>query len=580
MLLTLPSRQEATKAIETINKNTVKSLGFGKLLEKQQQQQQQQAVDSDEEELGDEYDILKLKNRQGERLVARSLADITELELRKRKCRVIIRNLSFQATQQNIIDKLKRFGPISEVEIPTMTVNVPITDKMRKRISGAPEDPGAMLSKEKMRGFAFVTFVCEADAKNVVENSSGLKICNRDVAIDFSMSKETFLKFGKEEPQSMENTNESIGNRGNDNDLKDSSGASNVDDDDDYENGNDEEIDEHDQRDDVDIDGDDHDDDDDSDDDNEESQSMDEGNGELEKDSKPFDGDVNECKTVFVRGLPFDAAPIDLKKALGKFGRIDMALIVIDKNTGISKGSAFVKFAESSSADKCLENSKDGLMIKDRTCKIDLAVDKDSAAKLKSENKVGKDKRNLYLANEGLVADNTQVLSDYDREKRLRAQSDKKKKLQNPLFFVSNNRLSIRNIGKQVTDNELRVACLKATKAGLEKGLVSSEDIKRAALAQGQQLTESEVPKFNGSNCIKSAKIMFDPNKVRGGIPQSRGYAFVEFCSHAYALACLRQLNNNAQFENLAAAGPVTKDNTTKSKLMVEFSLENIRKVR
>lgn len=571
MLLTVPSRQEAGKVIDVVNKNTIKSLGFGKLLEKQQ------AADSEDEELGDEFDLLKLKNRLGDRLVARSLADLTEIELRKRKCRVIIRNLSFQATQQNVIDKLKKFGPIAEVEIPTMTVNVPITDKMRKRVA-VPDEPGAVLAKEKMRGFAFVTFVCENDARSAVEQSSGLKICNRDVAIDFSMSKDTYIKYGKENNQDTEDKDDKeIAVQGIDS-VDNGEKMDSSDEDVGYHSSDEDEVggEESECNDGHDDDDDENDADDNDDDAASEISSSDVG----EEKEKPFDGDVNECKTVFIRGLPFDAAPIDLKKALGKFGKIEMALIVMDKNTGISKGSAFVKFSDPAVAEKCIESAKDGMTIKDRICKIDLAVDKDSAAKLKSEAKIGKDKRNLYLANEGLIADNAQSMSDYDRDKRLRAQSDKKKKLQNPLFFVSNNRLSIRNIGKQVTDNELRLLCLKATKLGLERGLVTHEDLKKASIAQGLQGQDGEVPSFDGRQCIKSAKIMFDPTKVRGGIPQSRGYAFIEFHNHAFALACLRQLNNNPQYENLSGGGPLSKDNASKSRLIAEFSLENIRKVR
>jgi hypothetical protein len=42
--------------------------------------------------------------------------------------------------------------------------------------------------------------------------------------------------------------------------------------------------------------------------------------------------------------LAFDAEPKDLSKAFKKFGEISMAVIVKDKNTGMSKGTGFVKF--------------------------------------------------------------------------------------------------------------------------------------------------------------------------------------------------------------------------------------------
>lgn len=97
------------------------------------------------------------------------------------------------------------------------------------------------------------------------------------------------------------------------------------------------------------------------------------------------------------------------------------------------------------------------------------------------------DKRNLYLANEGLVVDKTNTpssddnnagagagagvdaastMSADDRKRREKAQAEKRKKLVNPLFFVSAHRLSIRNLSKNVTDPELKVMCVKALQKG------------------------------------------------------------------------------------------------------------------
>jgi hypothetical protein len=44
--------------------------------------------------------------------------------------------------------------------------------------------------------------------------------------------------------------------------------------------------------------------------------------------------------------------------------------------------------------------------VKGRPCRVNLAVDRDEAKKLKdTEHSGGKDKRNLYLATEGLLVD-------------------------------------------------------------------------------------------------------------------------------------------------------------------------------
>ena len=88
------------------------------------------------------------------------------------------------------------------------------------------------------------------------------------------------------------------------------------------------------------------------------------------------------------------------------------------------------------------------------------------------------------------------------------------------------------------------------------------------------------VPPAVGKHCLKNAKIMLDMQRIRGGAPQSRGYAFCEFTHHAHALAALRELNNNAAYSSHhsnAANGAVADPNG--GKLIVEFSLENIQKV-
>ena len=53
----------------------------------------------------------------------------------------------------------------------------------------------------------------------------------------------------------------------------------------------------------------------------------------------------------------------------------------------------------------------------------------------------------------------------------------------------------------------------------------------------------------------------------RGGIPQSRGYGFVEFQHHTHALACLRELNNNPAHGKFATTGRHDKS----EKLNIEF---------
>ena len=440
------------------------------------------------------------------------------------------------------------------------------------------------------------------------------------------------------------------------------------------------------------------DDDDDDDDDEEEEEHQDEDEEEESQSKKKIHvDDVNEGCTVFIRGLSFDTEANDLKKCLSRYGYITMAIIVKDKITNISKGSAFVKFISSNHAIDCIEDciKTNGIIIKDKLCRVNLAIDKESAKKLKENEiaNIGKDRRNLYLCNEGLIVPkniddncnndpNNKInkkstnMSIMDIEKRQRAQMEKNKKLQNPLFFVSGCRLSIRNLAKHVTDKELKDLCLYATEQGLlNHQNINKSDLENYLIAQGINNIETELINMkrkylikenttttsnnlsiiNNENynnhiimneylkiptsisflqkksMIKSAKIMLDLERVRAtttsssgsisknGMPQSRGYGFVEFTSHIYALACLRELNNtygkyysynttskttmtnaNTSTSNEVDDENIDRDKSNKSsrnkkgnkekvphscaveggKLIVEFSLENIQKVR
>lgn len=130
------------------------------------------------------------KHSQGGRVVAVLLKNVTEKRLRKRKCRLILRNLSFQATEENIATKLMTFGPLTEVAIARVPVDTSSrqNDKSGHRRNKERNSDGA--AQLKSRGFAFVTFLCEKDAMAAVENSSKLRICNREFALDFCESKD------------------------------------------------------------------------------------------------------------------------------------------------------------------------------------------------------------------------------------------------------------------------------------------------------------------------------------------------------------------------------------------------------
>ena len=303
-----------------------------------------------------------------EKVFLRCLNDITEPSLRKKKCRLILRNLSFQATERNITDKLSRFGPIVEVYIPKTEIRVTPTadgdsegrkfNRKRKHpststtssegdsSSGAAGEVGEYI-KHVPRGFAFITFLCEKDALDAVQNSVGMKICNREVALDMCSSKEIHQKALE---KAAAGGSEVVEKQGDDaataGDEIDPMSAR----DDDEEEGSSHTDDEQDEgEEELDDDANEVDSDDDEDDDMDLEDADDE---ESEKHSKAGStkptpsaavkpiappvvkpSDAQEKCTVFLRELAYDTSEEDIRQALVQFGRINLAILVKGKHT-------------------------------------------------------------------------------------------------------------------------------------------------------------------------------------------------------------------------------------------------------
>lgn len=107
-----------------------------------------------------------------------------------------------------------------------------------------------------------------------------------------------------------------------------------------------------------------------------------------------------------------------------------------------------------------------------------------------AQKRVGhKDKRNLYLADEGLVLEDSTAAegaAKSDMEKRVLARKDKKSKLKNPIFFVSPTRLSVRNLGRHVTDGKLKSMAVAAARAGVQAGRATPQDVRLYLEAQAR----------------------------------------------------------------------------------------------
>ena len=537
---------------------------------------------------------------------------------RKRTSRVIIRNLSFYANEKHIKSAMEtNFGPVAAVDlplVPDLPNNNDSNDKNNKKKSAT----AAVVPRH--RGFAFVTFTNANAAKQAVERGGEIKIKNRLVAIDFSVSKmehQKMMKDGRNQ-KDTDTDSESESEEDDNNDKEDESSE-----DDSAEKDEDDESSEPNSDDD-----DDDDDEDDEEDDADESSQRKEDTTEstLTKHKAPEFDSTEAKRTLFLRNIPFDATRHDVFELFRKFGRVEAVYLVKDHQTGVFKGTAFVRFENVKGCATAMEasgagNEEDqaeagpesaqfvsskniamglgegnmsGLTLKGRHILVDLAVDRTTASSLAIQRDddgkpikkmVGKDRRNLYLKNEGRVssaADSSDAkaasakhggmwedLPPSDRTKRERAFADKSTKLRSPLFFINPNRISIRNLGKQINEADLKKLVFGALKVGLKDGLVTPKDAVSHWRAGGD-LAHSEVmrratdpnlvtPPVDDKNMKECVASVFIDRDVSGGKKTadapSRGFGFVEFTHHTHALAVLRQLNNNPMYSAQYAAG-------------------------
>ncbi|XP_040199149.1 RNA-binding protein 28 [Rana temporaria] len=488
-----------------------------------------------------------------------------------KKARLIIRNLSFKCSEDDLKKHFSAFGTVLEVNIP-------------KKPDG------------KMRGFAFVQLKNMLEASKAIKGTNMKNIKDRTVAVDWAVAKDKYTatqgatasetkkntevckpeesdedegeaasseeEEKEEEKTSLKNEGssaEEVGDVSDDeavepeekcpkakrkghkppektnkrkDDSEEEEESSDDEDDDDDDEAKDNKSDsgqESDNEDDL------------SEDSDSESKKKDKN-----KKKKQLPSDVGEGRTLFIRNLSFNSEEEDLEELLLRFGNIKYIRIVVHPDTEHSKGCAFVQFVDKESVEKCLVAAKDesedgGLMLAGRKLMVDLAVSREEAGKLRQKVKKPTGTRNLYLAREGLIRAGTKAaeeLSPEDLAKRTRFEEIKRQKLKSQNIFVSKTRLCVHNIPKSVDDKKLRQLFYSA--AGGDKSVK-----------------------------IKECRVMRDlkglPGNQKG---QSLGFAFVDFSDHEHALAALRQINNNPDL-----FGP-------KKRPIVEFSLEDLNKIK
>ncbi|CCU82068.1 unnamed protein product [Blumeria hordei] len=335
-----------------------------------------------------------------------------------------------------------------------------------------------------------------------------------------------------------------------------------------------------------------------------------EENNETDNPIKTFITD--NSSTLFVRNLPFTTLDAELKEHFEQFGPVRYARVVMERTTGRSKGSGFVCYYNVEDADSCyrgaprnqptganalsikhsiLENEASDVngmyTIEGRVLQISRAVERDDAQKLTEAGTSfridrDKDKRKLYLLNEGTVASGTplyETLSPSEIKMREDSAKQRKKLIQNnPMLHLSLTRLSVRNLPRQITSKDLKalareavVGFAKDVKSGIRSQLSKEEESRGGE----EDRVAEQLRKSKGKGIVRQAKIVYEGREGKkisedSGAGRSRGYGFIEYHSHRWALMGLRWLN-----------GHVVKNSSGKSqRLIVEFAIENVQVVQ
>ncbi|SMN21863.1 similar to Saccharomyces cerevisiae YPL043W NOP4 Nucleolar protein, essential for processing and maturation of 27S pre-rRNA and large ribosomal subunit biogenesis [Maudiozyma saulgeensis] len=492
------------------------------------------------------------------------LATADDDEALKGKPKLIIRNMPWSCRDPNELKKIfGRFGTVVEATIP------------RKRDG-------------KLCGFAFITMKKISNCKNVLDNCKDLKIDGRTVAVDFAVQKNRWESYQSkhEKPAKKEDENDEEESDDDDN----SNENEETEDKNDVEMNSDEEVDE------------------------EEEKKYKQRNQKNRRDQF----------SIFVRNVPYDATAESLVEHFSKFGKVRYALPVIDRETGLAKGTAFVAFTDEKVYDYCVQNApaagSTSLLIGDdvlpeyvyegRVLSVTPTLVREEAnirAERNAEKRkeaLGKapgerDKRNLYLLNEGKVVDGSkmaELLSTKDMEIRdksyeLRVEQLKK----NPSLHLSMTRLAIRNLPRAMTDKTLKALARKAVvefaievKDGKRHPL-SQEEIVRSTKEKYKFMTPEEIAhqkkKDKKHGIVKQAKVIMEVKGSKTG--RSRGYGFVEYKDHKHALMGLRWMNVHLVSQEEVIDGldeeekkMIDMESTKSRRLCVEFAIENANVVK
>lgn len=294
-----------------------------------------------------------------------------------------------------------------------------------------------------------------------------------------------------------------------------------------------------------------------------------------------FQVSVDQGCTIFIRNIPYETNQSMLEEIFSKFGSLRYARITMDRETNMSRGTAFVCYMDSQDAVKLMEKydkikamlsiATGGLefhtaiepelpnfaasdiqdfKIGGRFLNMNLAVSKEDSSKLTQhgvKSRQRQDKRNMYLIDEGRIPPDSEaakLIAETDLAKRNESFIQRRKLLAgNPNLFISKTRLSIRQLPFTVTEPQLKMAGRDSV-----IGFWKQVDARTRPTLESIVMEEDDVtPSSSRKIWVKQAKIVREKEKLDAdGKPKSKGYGFVEFTCHTDALACLRFMNNNS----------------------------------
>lgn len=500
--------------------------------------------------------------------------------------KLIVRNLPWSIkTSEQLSNLFRSFGKVKFADLP--------------------------MSKGKLRGFGFVTIRGKKNAEKAVESINGKEIDGRTLAVDYAVDKNTWEEQQQsEKPEAPEDEDDETSSEGEDSDE------------DEEEDGEKDKADGKPQTKDKEL-------DDDlknffknhmqnmEDEDEDDDENKDEDEDEDEEDGKDDEDDVgganrsqrstDNSSTVFVRNLPFTTTDDQLRGFFGHFGKVRYARTVMDKATDRPAGTGFVCFFSEDDAKACIKaaprpqptatKTKHSILqdenadpegkytLDGRLLQVAQAVNKETAANLADSALVKrreKDKRRLFLLNEGSIGSNSplyKLLGQQELQMRQASAAQRKKLVEkNPSLHLSLTRLAIRNLPRNVGSKELKELARKAivgfakdVKEGRRQPLSKEENARDSKEAREKERERKQ----KGKGIVRQATVVFESregSKVpeKSGAGRSRGYGFIEYTSHHWALMGLRYLNG-MQLEG---------DNGRKQRMIVEFAIENAQVVQ